>query len=129
MAQAEASDCSHVFTGLQVHDEYGYWDTTQKFVDSINEVAAQNRTHKVQILAPFSLLSKYEEIKIAQEMKKEHLLGLTLTCYDPDVAMRSCGKCPSCAERIANFIKAGIPDPIEYQTPIDWNTYITQEEV
>ena len=129
MAQAEASDCSHVFTGLQVHDEYGYWDTTQKFVDSINEVAAQNRTHKVQILAPFSLLSKYEEIKIAQEMKKEHLLGSTLTCYNPDVAMRSCGKCPSCAERIANFIKAGIPDPIEYQTPIEWDKYITQEEV
>ena len=78
----------HVFSGLQVHDEYGYWDTTQKFVDPINDVAAQNRTHKVQILAPFSLLSKYEEIKIAQEMKKEHLLGSTLTCYNPDVAMR-----------------------------------------
>ena len=57
MAQAEASDASHVFTGLQVTDQYGYWDTSQRFVDSLNAVASQNRTHKVTILAPFSLLS------------------------------------------------------------------------
>ena len=126
MAQAEASNCSHVFTGLQVHDEYGYWDTTQKFVDSINAVAAQNRTHKVQIMAPFSLLSKYDEILIAQEMGKEHLLATTLTCYNPDIAMRSCGKCPSCAERIQNFVKAGIKDPIEYSVDIPWDDLINQ---
>jgi len=129
MAQAEASNCSHVFTGLQVHDEYGYWDTTQKFVDSINAVASQNRTHKVQVLAPFSLLSKYDEIRIAQEMEKEHLLSHTLTCYNPDIAMRSCGICPSCAERIQNFVKAGIPDPIEYQRDIPWIELIEQHEV
>lgn len=126
MAQAEASNCSHVFTGLQVHDEYGYWDTTQKFVDSINTVASQNRTHKVEIVAPFSLLSKYDEILIAQEMGKEHLLGTTLTCYNPDYEGKSCGKCPSCAERIQNFVKAGIPDPIEYSVDIPWDKLINQ---
>ena len=51
MAKAESSNASHVFTGLQIHDEYGYWDTTGKFVDSINAVAAQNRNHKVKIEA------------------------------------------------------------------------------
>lgn len=120
MAQAEASDCSHVFTGLQVHDEYGYWDTSQKFVDGINAVAAQNRTHKVQVVAPFSHLSKYDEIRIAQQMGKEHLLGSTLTCYDPNEIGESCGKCPSCAERIQNFAKAGIKDPIPYSVDIPW---------
>lgn len=120
MAQAEASDCSHVFTGLQVHDEYGYWDTSQKFVDGINAVAAQNRTHKVQVVAPFSHLSKYDEIRIAQQMGKEHLLGSTLTCYDPNEKGESCGKCPSCAERIQNFAKAGIKDPIPYSVDIPW---------
>lgn len=124
MAQAEASNCSHVFTGLQVHDEYGYWDTSQKFVDSINAIAAQNRTHKVQVVAPFSHLSKYDEIKIAQEMGNEDLLGSTLTCYDPNDSGDSCGKCPSCAERIQNFIKAGIPDPIPYVIDIPWSDLI-----
>lgn len=119
MAQAESSKASHVFTGLQVHDEYGYWDTTQKFVDSINAVASQNRTFKVQILAPFSQLSKYEEIEICKEMKKEHLLIHTLTCYNPTVDV-SCGECPSCAERIANFAKSGLRDPVPYKKSIPW---------
>ena len=121
MAQAEASNASHVFTGLQVHDEYGYWDTTQKFVDSLNEVASQNRTHKVEIMAPFSLLSKKQEIDLCVELQQTNLLIHTLTCYDPDEEGRSCGKCPSCAERIQNFMKADIVDPIPYQIDIPWN--------
>lgn len=120
LAQAEASDASHVFTGLQVHDEYGYWDTSQRFVDSLNAVAAQNRTHKVTIMAPFSLLSKHQEIEICREMGNFSLLKFTLTCYNPDEAGRSCGKCPSCAERIQNFMKSGVVDPIEYQIIIPW---------
>lgn len=120
MSCAEAANASHVFTGLQVHDEYGYWDTSQKFVDSMNAVASQNRTHKVEIVAPFSHLSKAEEIKICLEMEKEQLLLSTLSCYNPDNKGWSCGECPTCAERIANFAKAGIEDPIPYQKPINW---------
>lgn len=120
---AEANKASHVFTGLQVHDEYGYWDTTQKFVDCMNAVADQNRTHKVKLEAPFSQLSKYDEIKIAQEMggvKFEY----TLTCYNPDEHGNSCGVCPSCSERVANFIKAGVKDPIPYKPGIDWDRFV-----
>ena len=121
MAQAEASQASIVFTGLQVHDEYGYWDTTQKFVDSINAVAEQNRTHKVKIMAPFSHLSKYEELLLCKEMGYNDLLINTLTCYDPNIKGESCGKCPSCAERIQNFAKAGLKDPIPYSVDIPWD--------
>ena len=121
MAQAEVNKASHVFTGLQVHDEYGYWDTSQKFVDSVNNVAIQNRTHKVSIVAPFSLLSKADEIRICMELGKEELLYHTLTCYNPDSSGRSCGKCPSCAERIQNFAKVGMIDPVKYSIDIPWN--------
>jgi len=124
LAQAEASTASHVFTGLQVHDEYGYWDTTQKFVDSINEVADQNRTHKVVIQAPFSKLSKFEEIEICKQMGLTELLAYTLTCYNPNDKGESCGKCPSCSERIANFAKARVIDPIDYAIDIPWEKLI-----
>jgi 7-cyano-7-deazaguanine synthase len=124
LAQAEATDASYVFTGLQVHDEYGYWDTTQRFVDSINTVAEQNRTHKVKIVAPFSHLSKHQEIEICKELKLEHLLQYTLTCYNPSDDGESCGKCPSCAERIANFAKAGLEDPVNYSIDIPWDKLI-----
>lgn len=123
MAYAEACNASYVSTGLQVHDQYGYWDTTQKFVDSINNVAAQNRTHNVQVIAPFSMLSKYEEIEICRELNQIELLSSTLTCYNPTGSI-SCGKCPSCAERIANFIKAGIKDPVPYIIDIPWDEII-----
>jgi 7-cyano-7-deazaguanine synthase len=124
LAQAEASDARHVFTGLQITDEYGYWDTTQKFVDSVNAVAAQNRTHKVTIMAPFSTLSKYKEIEICKQMGLTDLLAHTLTCYNPNEHGESCGKCPSCSERIANFAKARVVDPIEYAIDIPWEKLI-----
>lgn len=116
---AESNKASHVFTGLQVHDEYGYWDTSQRFVDSMNAVAEQNRTHKVELVAPFSHLSKYDEILIASEMASVRF-DYTLTCYNPDENGVSCGTCPSCSERIANFLKAKIKDPIPYAIDIAW---------
>ena len=128
MSVAEVAKASHVFTGLQVHDEYGYWDTSQRFVDSINEVAVQNRTHKVEVIAPFSELSKRQEIDLAYEMNKGELLSSTITCYNPQDG-KSCGVCPSCAERIMNFAKAGYKDPIEYVDSFDWNTVISKYEV
>ena len=120
MSVAEVEKASHVFTGLQVHDEYGYWDTSQRFVNSINDVASQNRTHKVEIVAPFSHLSKAQEIEICKELDKVGLLESTLTCYNPNELGQSCGKCPSCSERIQNFMKVGIKDPIPYSIEIPW---------
>jgi 7-cyano-7-deazaguanine synthase len=120
LAHAEVANASHVFTGLQVHDEYGYWDTTQRFVDGINAVADQNRQYKVKIVAPFSRLSKHQEIEICKELGMVEYLANTLTCYNPDGEGKSCGKCPSCAERIANFMKSGIKDPVSYSIDIDW---------
>jgi 7-cyano-7-deazaguanine synthase len=117
---AEANKASHVFTGLQVHDEYGYWDTTQKFVDSMNVVADQNRTHKVRLEAPFSALSKKDEILIMQEMGAIDKLADTITCYNPTGDI-SCGVCPSCSERIQNFAAAGLVDPVPYAIGIPWD--------
>ena len=128
MSAAEVAGASHVFTGLQVHDEYGYWDTSQKFVDSINAVAAQNRTFKVEVLAPFSEMSKQQEIELAIEMDQFDLLGSTISCYDPDNG-KSCGVCPTCAERIMNFIRTRTQDPIEYVEGFDWSTVVSKYEV
>lgn len=120
-AYAEVENIEIIVMGLQVHDEYGYHDTTQRFVDKINDVLNENRIIKIKVIAPFSLLSKFDEISILSEIDGNvDLLKHTLTCYNPDDKGRSCGKCPSCAERIQNFMKSGIADPIEYQIQIPW---------
>ena len=114
-AFAEVVKAEYIFCGLQVHDEYGYWDTSQAFVDALNGITALNRTFKTQIIAPFSLLSKTEELKICKELGTFYLLEHTLTCYDPDDEGRSCGRCPSCSERIKAFANIQETDPIPYQ--------------
>ena len=119
LSHAEVQNCNKVYTGLQVHDEYGYWDTTQNFVNSMNAVAEQNRQKKIEIVAPFSEMSKADEIEIAIELGQFDLLQHTMTCYEPKGVL-SCGKCPSCAERIMNFMKVGRKDPVPYDIEINW---------
>ena len=48
------------------------------------------------------------------------LLKSTITCYNPNELGESCGVCPSCSERIMNFMKVGIVDPIPYSIEIPW---------
>lgn len=124
-AYAEVENINTIVMGLQVHDEYGYHDTTQKFVDKVNDVLSENRIIKIKIIAPFSKLSKYDEIKILYAIDGSvDLLADTLTCYNPDEENKSCGKCPSCSERIANFAKAKLKDPVPYQIDIPWDKLI-----
>jgi 7-cyano-7-deazaguanine synthase len=113
LSYAESVDAEFVFSGLQATDQYNYWDTTQMFVDQMNLVATQNRTHRIQIRTPFSKLSKYDELMIAKDLgnvKFEH----TLTCYNPSKDGESCGVCPSCSERLKAFHDARMIDPLNY---------------
>lgn len=124
-AYAEVENIDTIIMGLQVHDEYGYHDTTQRFVDKVNSVLSENRIIKINVIAPFADISKYEEINILKQLDgSTDLLMFTLTCYNPDAEGNSCGMCPSCSERIANFAKAGIKDPIPYNIDIPWNELI-----
>jgi 7-cyano-7-deazaguanine synthase len=119
-AFAEANGASHIICGLQVHDEYSYWDTTQRFIDGINNIYGQNRSWPVTLVAPFSDLSKTQELEILKELNKIDLLSDSLTCYNPNDKHESCGKCPSCAERIKAFMNMGMKDPISYSVNIPW---------
>lgn len=124
-AFAEVEGIDTIIMGLQIHDEYGYHDTTARFVSKINDVLSENRIIKIKVVAPFAELSKLDEIRILKELDGHvGLLGLTLTCYNPNSNNESCGVCPSCSERIANFIKAGEKDPIKYQIDIPWDNAI-----
>lgn len=119
-AFAETNGASHVICGLQVHDEYSYWDTTQRFVDGINNLYGQNRSWPLTLVAPFSDLSKTQELELLKELGKLDLLEHSLTCYNPNDKHESCGKCPSCAERVKAFMNMGIKDPITYSVNIPW---------
>lgn len=118
---AESNDCGYVYSGLQVHDEYGYWDTSRMFIDRMNDISKLNRQHTIRFMAPFAEMSKKEEIKIGMLLKVP--FEDSMTCYNPtdDIA---CGICPSCSERIQNFALAGIKDPCKYDIEIPWDDII-----
>lgn len=125
-AYAEVENISNIVMGLQSTDQYGYHDTTQRFVDKVNDVLHENRILKIRVMSPFTHLSKSDEIKILKEVDNHvGLLAHTLTCYNPNEEGHSCGKCPSCSERIKGFIDAGEVDPIKYQINIPWEKYIS----
>lgn len=123
---AESNQCSYVYTGLQSIDGYNYWDTSVAFTDRMNAVSSLNRKNQVQMVAPFALLKKTDELDLAKQTKSFGMtvaLEDTLTCYNPDAEGASCGVCPSCSERLAAFIKVKMVDPVKYQKPIDWTKY------
>jgi len=120
-AFAEVEGAEIVLSGFQSTDEYGYHDTTARFVNKVNDVLSENRIIKIKIIAPFAELSKSDEINILRELDgNTNLLAFTLTCYNPNDKGESCGVCPSCSERIANFAKAKEKDPIRYSIEIPW---------
>jgi 7-cyano-7-deazaguanine synthase len=119
-AYAETVDAEAIFCGLQATDEYSYHDTTQRFIDKVNSTLDENRILKIKVYAPFAGLSKRDELKLLQELNDMELLKYTLTCYNPNDKHESCGKCPSCAERINAFKSNGLIDPIPYSVTIPW---------
>lgn len=120
-AYAETMSIPTVVTGLQSQDQYGYHDTTPSFIRDMNVVLNHARMRTVQIAAPFLETNKADEIRLLLELDHSvDLLSHTLTCYNPTPMGRSCGVCPSCAERIANFKKVGLIDPIPYRIDINW---------
>ena len=120
-AYAETRNVETLITGLQVHDEYGYWDTTARFVNKLNDLMSENRKIKIKVVAPFVTLSKIEELTLLKELDGNvDFLANTLTCYNPNDKGESCGKCPSCSERINAFLKFKVKDPVPYSINIPW---------
>lgn len=112
---AETRGINVILAGFQSNDTYGYWDTTPAFLRKLNDVLSENRQHTIQICCPFVGLNKKEEIEAVLELDGNlDLYKNTLTCYNPTSDGKSCGTCPSCAERLAAFQKLGLQDPISY---------------
>jgi 7-cyano-7-deazaguanine synthase len=115
---AEANDCGAIALGLNSNDQYNYWDTTPEFVQRLSDIVELNRMNSIEIFTPLVSMNKTEEILVGLENGCDY--SKTITCYDP-VDGKSCGICPSCAERIRAFKNVGKQDPISYMIDINWD--------
>ena len=121
-AWAEVLGARHIFIGVNSVDYSGYPDCRPKFIESFRETArlgtrAVDENWSYEIEAPLQNLSKAEIIRLGTRLGVDY--SLTTSCYNPDENGRSCGRCASCALRMAGFAEAGVPDPTRYVSQRD----------
>lgn len=110
---AESNNCKSIFIGAQAGDLYGYWDCSEEFMNNFNKLISLNHKHQIKLYAPFVHLSKADELCIGVALNVD--FTNTHTCYrGVDDKGRSCGTCPTCTERLNNFRKLGLEDPLPY---------------
>jgi len=116
-AWAEVLGARDIFIGVNSVDYSGYPDCRPAFIRSFAETArlgtsAVDENWKYEIHAPLQNLTKSEIIRAGVGLGVDY--SLTTSCYHPDAGGRSCGRCASCALRIAGFAEAGVADPTRY---------------
>ena len=86
-------------------------DATEVFFNQYAKLAGQALDFNLEILTPFSNLSKDQVILLGKGLP----LHLSFSCIHP-VGLTHCGSCNKCAERRRSFQAAGIPDRTEYHS-------------
>jgi 7-cyano-7-deazaguanine synthase len=111
---AEASGASEVFIGAHSEDFSGYPDCRPAFFEAFQEVIERGTKPdtEVDLRAPFAEGSKTDILRRGLELgvPYEH----TWSCYRSEEP--ACGTCDACAYRLQAFERAGVRDPIPYET-------------
>jgi 7-cyano-7-deazaguanine synthase len=111
---AEVIGAKAVFIGAVYEDSSGYPDCRPDFFSAFEkmvELGTKPETH-IKIETPIINFSKEQIVKKGVELNAP--LHLTWSCYQNED--KACGVCDSCALRLRGFQRAGIEDPIPYQT-------------
>jgi 7-cyano-7-deazaguanine synthase len=111
---AEVLGANAIYIGAVAEDSSGYPDCRPEFYAAFQQTinAGTKPDTNIEICTPIIHLSKAEIVKKGIELKAP--LHLSWSCYrSEDLA---CGTCDSCALRLRGFERAGVVDPIKYQT-------------
>ena len=118
LGYAEVVGAADIFVGVNAIDYSGYPDCRPEFIAAFEHLAGLATKAGVEgksrfrIHAPLINMTKAEIIRRGVGLGVDY--GLTHSCYDPDAAGRSCGRCDSCLLRLKGFAEAGLKDPVGY---------------
>jgi 7-cyano-7-deazaguanine synthase len=119
LGYAEVIGAFDLFIGANILDHSGYPDCRPEFLaafENLANLATKAGTEGAGTFRVHSPLLKMTKAEIIREGTKLGVdYALTLSCYDPDVTGRACGRCDSCLLRKKGFAEAGVPDPTPYQ--------------
>jgi 7-cyano-7-deazaguanine synthase len=120
LGYAEVVGAADLFIGVNAIDYSGYPDCRQEFIAEFEKLAnlatkaGVEKTLDFRIHTPLIRLTKAEIIRRGTDLGVDY--ALTHSCYAPDEAGVSCGRCDACRLRLKGFADAGLVDPIDYQT-------------
>ena len=118
LAWAEAIGAFDLFLGVNCVDYSGYPDCRPDFLRAFETLAnlatkaGVEGTGSFRVHAPLLTLTKEQIILRGRELGLD--FGLSHSCYDPTPEGLACGRCDSCAIRLAAFAKLGLTDPARY---------------
>lgn len=112
LSYAESLRAEVVYLGIQLDDDFGFWDCRENYYKALNKLTKLNDKYKIKVEVPLLYFSKADEIELG------NAIGVpfedTWTCYHgPDENGKACGICHSCAGRLKAFESLGLKDPIE----------------
>ena len=111
---AEVIGAESIYIGAVAEDSSGYPDCRPEFYEAFErviEVGTRPQT-VIKIRTPVIALNKSEIVRRGCELNAP--LALTWSCYKAEEL--ACGRCDSCALRLRAFRRAGLADPIKYES-------------
>lgn len=111
VAYAVTVCAEEIFYGAQGSDEPFYPDCRKEFYEAFEKAARLGTCQDITIQAPFNNIHKSDLIKKGAELGVP--FESTWSCYLDGA--KHCGLCESCVNRKNAFLKAGVPDPTEYE--------------
>jgi 7-cyano-7-deazaguanine synthase len=117
LGYAETVGAYDLFIGANAIDYSGYPDCRPEFLTAFERLAnlatkaATEGQGTYRVHVPLISLTKADIIRLGTKRGVDY--GQTLSCYDPDVEGRSCGRCDSCQLRRKGFAEAGMIDPAQ----------------
>jgi 7-cyano-7-deazaguanine synthase len=119
LAYAEVSGAADIFIGVNAIDYSGYPDCRPEYIAAFTELANLATKASVEGRLKFTLHAPLIRWTKAEIIRRGLALGvdysLTRSCYDPDPAGLSCGRCDACALRLKGFAEVGVNDPLTYR--------------
>ena len=119
LAYAEVVGAADIFVGVNAIDYSGYPDCRPEYIAAFTAMANLATKASVEgrlkftIHAPLVHWTKAQIIRRGMELGVDY--SLTHSCYDPDPAGASCGRCDACLLRRKGFAEAGLEDPVKYR--------------
>ena len=119
LAYAEVQGAADIFVGVNAIDYSGYPDCRPEYLAAFTTMANLATKASIEGRLKFTIHAPLVQWTKAQIIRRGMELGvdysLTHSCYDPDPAGASCGRCDACLLRRKGFAEAGIEDPVKYR--------------